>query len=953
MRRIILVISLAWSCTLPAAERPGERRLVRIFIDQPHQAALLREQPLDWASSRIDRYADAIVSAAELSQLHSTGFRTGILHTQASLHQLARGMDQNMGAYHTWQEISDELAATAQTWPHITRLHSIGRSIEGRDIWAIKISDHPDLEEDDEPGILYTGTIHAREIITPEIIMDFLQLLTTGYGSDERITRLVDNRQIWLVPMINPDGHVRVELGDWFWRKNRRLNPDSSRGVDLNRNFGYKWGYDTIGSSSRTTSETYRGTGPFSEPETQALRALVENHKFVAALNYHSYGRMLLIPWGYILSDTPHHEIFMEMGRHMTRENGYVLGNARMGVIYRTNGDSDDYLYQADNNKGMIFSFTPEVGTTFLPPESEISTLIAEVRPANFYLAEAAGLLHGDPWRILRPPALALAASAADDDGIFTLSWNQPRADPNTPVAFDVEELFRYRSAIDDAESPALVWDLQRFVRTSSRAFSGGYSYGAALEENNIATMTTRFSITPAPGQVLRFRAWYDMEQYRDYAYMRVSQDQGASFKPINGSLSSPANPYGVNEGFGITGASAGWVDGSFDLSSFAGIPILIQFLYKTDALFQGEGFFVDDIGLVTMADEVVRIASSTAGVNQTLRKDRPGAYAFRVRGIDADGQFSDWSATAEVGIDWGRRGDLVRDGLLQGDDVDRFVALLAGTGPAPTAGEWYRADYDSLDDGAIRMSDLVRLQRALRPDSGAAAPSPGTQILHFEDAGGSPGDALVSRLTLHLTRAAAGLQFVPKFSNDALILDSIRVAAGRDGWTVSEFRGASWVYSPRGVLLDSGATALLDIHFHIRPDAGIDIAHVLAQEILLCSASGEPMNVVADSARVRIRQLYTGVAAGQRPLQYGCVRNYPNPFNGETTLVFDLPAASWVQMEIFALNGTRVHSERRAPHDGGIAAWKIDAADWPSGLYLVRLCAGESVAQGKILLLR
>ncbi len=431
MKKIILLLLL-----LNLAAAGSERRLVRIRIDRPEQLQTLLRLDLDLASRRIGDHADAVLSPAEERALQAQGFTLTPLIPAASLARTTAALSGDMGAYHTYQELSSELAALAENYPDLLLLTSIGRSVEGRDVWAVKISDHPELEEADEAEVLLTAAIHAREIITPEIILDLIHHLTTLYGHDSLLTRLVNERQIWLVPMINPDGHIHVENGDIWWRKNCRINADGTIGVDLNRNFGYAWGWDNYGSSPAPYSETYRGTGPFSEPETAALRDLAAAHHFAAVINYHSYSRAALFPWSYTAKHTLHHPIFLELGRNLTLASGYEYGDLAMGILYSTNGDADDYFYgHSLSQANPTFSLTIEVGTEFHPPESEMSQLIAENRPASLYICYIADPLRRDPWRILpdsartlvepRQPPLAGAPAAGQPAG-FSLAQNWP-----------------------------------------------------------------------------------------------------------------------------------------------------------------------------------------------------------------------------------------------------------------------------------------------------------------------------------------------------------------------------------------------------------------------------------------------------------------------------------------------------------------------------------------------
>ncbi len=444
-------------CTVLQA---GDRRLVRIHLEDPQEIRRLQAMGLDLASRRSGVDADAVLSPAEEAALAAEGFRLEPLTAPAALARTAAALTGDMGAYHTWQELGEELAALAESYPRIMRLTSIGRSVEGREIWAVKLSDHPDLEEEDEAEVLLTAAIHAREIITPEILLDLIHHLTTLYGSDSLLTRLVDERQIWLVPMLNPDGHVRVENGDIWWRKNCRPNADGSTGVDLNRNFGYMWGYDDYGSSPRPVSETYRGSAPFSEPETAALRDFAAAHRFAAVVNYHSYARAVLLPWGYIYGNTPHHQVFLELGRSLSAASGYEYGNWAMGLLYGTNGDADDYFYGASREAHPCFSVTIEVGTSFHPPEEEMSQLIAENRPASLYIAYIADKLARNPWLIVPADsagsALTTAVAAADEPEQQPKAFALLRSYPNpfnaaTTISFTLTEAAAIRIALLDA----------------------------------------------------------------------------------------------------------------------------------------------------------------------------------------------------------------------------------------------------------------------------------------------------------------------------------------------------------------------------------------------------------------------------------------------------------------------------------------------------------------------
>jgi len=299
-----------------------------------------------------------------------------------------------MGGFYTLAEIIAELDTMYLQYPNIvTQKFSVGLSIENRPIYAVKISDNPTINES-EPQVHMNSLIHAREPQAMMTIMYYMYYLLENYGTDPEVTYLVNNREIYFIPCINPDGYeynrINNPSGGGMWRKNRRNN-GGSYGVDLNRNFGYMWGYNNNGSSGTPSSETYRGTSPFSEPESQAIRNLANSKNFKTALNYHTSGNYLLYPWGYINSPTPDNAIFVEYSDEMVAYNGYANGQPPQ-ILYEVNGSTDDWMYGEQSTKPKIFGMTPEVGSTgFWPTQAEIFPLAIENLQPNLYYTWVAG----------------------------------------------------------------------------------------------------------------------------------------------------------------------------------------------------------------------------------------------------------------------------------------------------------------------------------------------------------------------------------------------------------------------------------------------------------------------------------------------------------------------------------------------------------------------------------
>ena len=362
------------------------------------------------------QYANILIDTNQQKRIRDMAFSTEMLHPDADAYARQLRSQGYLEHFTSYTEMLSMMESLVASHPHIARLKYIGDTYEreagrgGYEIAVLKISDNV-WEEEDEPEVFYMANMHAREIITPEIILRFMHDLVLEYGQDPRATYLVNERQIWLCPSMNPDGYEYVLTGsnpnDIFrdpiwWRKNKRDNyrtgsfDPSVDGVDLNRNFGYLWG--GIGSSGNPFSNTYRGTAPFSEPESQAIRDFVIEHRFCISLSFHSHGQLWLYPWGFARRITPDHDVFVALADSCVHYNGY---DARLAAeLYVVSGDTDDWFYGEQELKNKIYAFTPEVGneaesvggwTGFFPDTAYIEKQIAENQGPMYYLAYAAG----------------------------------------------------------------------------------------------------------------------------------------------------------------------------------------------------------------------------------------------------------------------------------------------------------------------------------------------------------------------------------------------------------------------------------------------------------------------------------------------------------------------------------------------------------------------------------
>ena len=304
--------------------------------------------------------------------------------------------------YHNFAELTAEVNSTVAARPSIARKSVIGTSYQGRDIMAIKISDNVGTDEA-EPEVLFTHHQHAREHLTVEMALYLLHLLADNYGSDSRITNLVNTREIWILPDLNPDGgEYDIATGSYrSWRKNRQPNSGSTNvGTDLNRNWAYQWGC-CGGSSGSTSSSTFRGPSPESAPEVRVVANFVRSRiiggrqQIKAGIDFHTYSQLILWPYGFTFSDTAtgltqdDRNAHATLGQNMATTNGYTPQQS--SDLYIADGTINDWLWGSQK----IFTYTFEMypgssgsGGGFYPPDEVISRETSRNREAVLRLLE-------------------------------------------------------------------------------------------------------------------------------------------------------------------------------------------------------------------------------------------------------------------------------------------------------------------------------------------------------------------------------------------------------------------------------------------------------------------------------------------------------------------------------------------------------------------------------------
>ena len=359
-----------------------------------------------------------ILGASQAKRLIADGVPLKAKASTTAMRKQAAAAPTVFRPYNTPGGLRDELAATAARFPKIAKLVTIGTSVRGTPIQAIKLTKGArNVPDGARPSVLYAGAQHAREWITPEMNRRLMHHLVNGYGTDQTITRVLDTTEVWILPVANVDGYdFTFTEGNRLWRKNLRDNNGdgqitSGDGVDLNRNFAEKWGYDNEGSAEDPADETYRGTGPNSEPETKALNSLFQKVGFEFFVNYHSAAELLLYGIGWQVDTiSPDDQISIAVAGDDAHPAIAGYDPDISAELYTTNGDTDTH---AQVRFGTI-GFTPEMTTcetaSAIDPDDQWNPDDCQ---SGFNFPDDEGLIQAEFEKNI-PFALSIAQSAKD-----------------------------------------------------------------------------------------------------------------------------------------------------------------------------------------------------------------------------------------------------------------------------------------------------------------------------------------------------------------------------------------------------------------------------------------------------------------------------------------------------------------------------------------------------------
>jgi carboxypeptidase T len=671
MRRFLLfaLMTLLAGLAGSALAADGPHDLILLRLDSPGAEAFLNENrgKLDITLVKPGQYAEIAVTAETMQLVRDSGLAFEVLTRNMEETYASRQKGDNFGIWHTYSESAAFQDSLRLLYPHvISEKWSIGQSVEGRDIWAFRVSDNPDVDED-EPEILIDGMHHAREIMASEFGIMFAEYLAQNYGTDPEITWLLDNRELYIVPIVNPDGVVYNEStypnGGGMWRKNRRYNGDGTYGVDINRNYPYMWAYDNWGSSPYTSDATYRGPFAGSEPETQAMVAFVNGRNFITHDSIHTYSNLLLYPWGYTANPTPDEAIFQHMAEEMTRYNGYEAGQPGE-VLYDVNGGTFDWVYGDTAHHERVLSFSSEIGGSgdgFWPDESRRGPLFQENIWPHVYLMRVAGPFIAVHSPVVTGPALGIDPGQSGNLDFTVENQSVVASALNVQVTvrcddpwvqfgsaeFDLGDLASMQSTnLGSGALPVMVdpacpdGHLVDFVATVNMAdgdidFPLSFMVGSPslLLTDDLESGTGNFtleglwgptgttyhsastSLTDTPSGDYSDQTAYSAVLDGSYPatsisfWHRYSIESGWDY----GRFQVSANGGSWNTLASYTGNQSTWQQVSFDLETYAGQDLRFRWMMETDYSITYDGWYIDDIQITGAGSDNLAPATPVA----------------------------------------------------------------------------------------------------------------------------------------------------------------------------------------------------------------------------------------------------------------------------------------------------------------------------------------------------
>jgi len=638
----VIILVLFVSIPLDAAEK-----IVRLPIKTYGELEYLltstfqKDQIPEIAAGRPGEWYDLIVDDYQLNLIKSTG-----IDYQIIIEDLNREKEKVKDSYHSYTNIVEILRTLSNNYANIAKIESIGPTYERRWIYGLKISDNV-LEDEEEPEQLFSGVHHAREWATAEVCLFIADSLLRSYGTDPTVTSIVNNREIWIFPVINVDGYVYdYSIGGDWWRKNRELYA-SAIGTDLNRNYNGicdtaaidGWGYINSNSVSHYPSgETFCGKHQSSAYEINKYAEFIKSRHFLSILDYHSYAEVVLVPWSHKYTATPHDDWYNTIGQQMaqmiSRLGGGYYTYQRSIDLYPSSGSSSDWQYGWNIyvNGTPCFALTIEMGTAFYQDASDLPFLKRENFDAAFYL-----LQKGDSilnyMKGFVPAPIIISPEGDTISDTLKIEWQVPNSSFNQPSSFEIQMLKGPSLNQEGFESTSDLWVRESFS-TSTQMYHGGTKSLYSGSANYIAAQArTKYPYLVQNEDSFSLWIYYNTEQNYDVGIIEISENL-REWMPLD------------NERF--TGASQGWVRKAYDLTPYTGKSVYFRIRYMTDGAVLNSGIYIDDVFPVVSFDSIWTISpiSDTLYILTDLEE---GEYYFRVRGSSAAFGFGNYSNLKKI----------------------------------------------------------------------------------------------------------------------------------------------------------------------------------------------------------------------------------------------------------------------------------------------------------------
>lgn len=647
-RMIILAMILTGFALAIADENVTNPSLLRVYLLNKNDIMNLNLLRPDIAFITND-FVDVVAYPEDETKIQSAGLHYEVVHRDlVQFYQSRFPVATTMGGYLTFPEILAKIDSLHTALPAIvSERDSVGFSWQGRAQWVFKISDNVDVDED-EPEVFFNALTHAREPQGMQWQMNYVLWLCQNYGTNAEATSLVNNHEIYFMPVVNPDGYeynrTTYPSGGGMFRKNK--NPNGA--VDLNRNFGFRWGYDDIGSSPEPSEETFRGDSAFSEPETRGIRDFIISRDFSFVLNAHTYGDYFLYPFCFADIYTPDQPLFELLGdTALALLGGDYTSGTPWEILYNTNGDAMDWAYGDTISKPRTLCATVESGNQtdgFWPAPSRIPQINAQLLPLAKYIT----ILSENPRSIAAPAAPVLVALDTIRADSFVVSWVHDDSF-NPAIAYELTEKSGFALLTDSIERGLGNWQSNGFISATNRYHSSSHSL-FSQDGNQIHTkIVTGSPFTVGASDTITFWTSYQIEADYDYAYVEVSTDNGLTFTPIAGNITTTTNPHNLNRGNGITGNQTNWRRAVFPLNQYIGQAIFIRFSYDTDGGTHNGGIYFDDIYPVASFAQTLVLSSDIPTNSYVVNGRQNGIYYYLVKARDAQYQWSAYSAPIRI----------------------------------------------------------------------------------------------------------------------------------------------------------------------------------------------------------------------------------------------------------------------------------------------------------------